>query len=217
MPSLSDLKRAWLLKMLGLSSSTLSESDLLAQLYSGSSIPVPAASVPAASYFFPVGSQWVNTISGLTNNQGTLYPWRNTQSMSIARLGCEVTTAGEAGSLVRLGIFKDNGSGRPGALTVDGGTVSSATTGVKEVTVSASLDPGVYWLAAVCQSAATTRPVLRCLDAHTLDSPLYSATLPVGGSRWGSYLFTASGALTANPTVTDPPVTLATRLVLRTA
>lgn len=32
--ALADLKRVWLLKMLGLSSSTLSESDLLTQLYS---------------------------------------------------------------------------------------------------------------------------------------------------------------------------------------
>ncbi len=64
---------------------------------------------------------------------------------AIDRLGIYVTTL-HAAKVARLGLYDSATDGRPGTLVVDGGEVSVATTGLKTVTVSASLVVGnVYW------------------------------------------------------------------------
>lgn len=65
---------------------------------------------------------------------------------TFTRIGLQVTTG--AGSLGRLGIYNFS-SGVPTSLVLDAGTVSTATTGVKEITISQALSPGVYVVAAV--------------------------------------------------------------------
>jgi hypothetical protein len=63
---------------------------------------------------------------------------------------------GAAGKLARLGIYDSTGTaGAPGALVVDGGTVTVDTGTTKEVTISTTLQPGVYWLAFVSDGAPT--------------------------------------------------------------
>jgi len=71
---------------------------------------------------------------------------------SLDRIGCEITTA-VASSLVRLGIYEDDG-GKPGVLTVDAGTLDSSTTGLKELTVGVDLVAGDYWLALMVDTAS---------------------------------------------------------------
>lgn len=56
-------------------------------------------------------------------------------------------------SLVRLGIYNDNGAGQAGTLLVDAGTVNAATPGAKEITISQELGPGWYWLVVVADAA----------------------------------------------------------------
>jgi hypothetical protein len=80
----------------------------------------------------------------------------------IDQLAFNVTTllAGNA----RIGLYKNTADGNlyPGDLVsgTDSGSISTVTTGVKTFTVNVPLDPGrVYWLAHVCDAAAT----LRCL------------------------------------------------------
>lgn len=80
---------------------------------------------------------------------------------AVDRIACEVTSAGTTGAVVRLGIYEDNGENNPGALLVDAGTVDATTTGVKELTISQTLEPGLYWLVAVNQGTPSTTPVLR--------------------------------------------------------
>lgn len=59
-------------------------------------------------------------------------------------------------SVCRLGIYADTGVGGPGALILDAGTVDCGTaTGVQEATISQLLNPGVYWLVGVMQTATT--------------------------------------------------------------
>ena len=79
--------------------------------------------------------------------QGTLLvrPFIVPIRRSFDRIGINVLTASASGA-ARLGIYGP-GDGRPGTLVVDAGTVSTATTGAKEITISQSLDPGIYWLA----------------------------------------------------------------------
>lgn len=64
-----------------------------------------------------------------------------------------VGTVAEATKVARLGIYKCE-RGVPTTLVLDAGTVSLGTTGQKSLTISQTLQPGVYFL--VCTTNATT-------------------------------------------------------------
>ncbi len=75
---------------------------------------------------------------------------------SIDRVGCNVSTAGTAGHVARLGVYNaDPTSGLPTTVLVDAGTVAVDTTGMKEVVVSATLH-GLHWLCLTAQSGTFT-------------------------------------------------------------
>jgi parallel beta-helix repeat protein len=82
----------------------------------------------------------------------------------ISRIAVYVGLAGSAGSVVRIGAYADD-NGIPGALIFDAGTVSSATTGDKEITTSQTLPAGRFWLAAVVQGGADTLARLAGVNA----------------------------------------------------
>jgi hypothetical protein len=73
---------------------------------------------------------------------------------SFNEIGLEVTTAA-ASSVVRLGLYADL-NGKPGTLITEYGTVDTSTTGYKTITISLTLLPGKYWIAAVAQGGAPT-------------------------------------------------------------
>lgn len=81
----------------------------------------------------------------------------------LDRIGIETTIDGEAGSKVRLGAYASiPGQTFPGALLFDAGQVAGdGGAGAKELVIAQTVGPGWVWLAAVCQSAPTTRPTLR--------------------------------------------------------
>lgn len=72
------------------------------------------------------------------------------------RIALEITTIGAAGSIVRLGVYQDNGTYRPGTLLVDAGTIDSTVLGVSELVILQVLPSGTVWLAAVAQVAVPT-------------------------------------------------------------
>ena len=67
---------------------------------------------------------------------------------TIDTLAINVTTLGTAAN-ARVGIYADNGNNYPGVLLVDGGSSSTASTGVKTYSqgLPITLSPGLYWLA----------------------------------------------------------------------
>lgn len=91
-------------------------------------------------------------------------------SETFTKIGIEVTTG--AGTNARLGIYSSS-NGRPGSLLLDAGTVSTATTGEKEVTISQALPAGTYFLGAVfdntpiVRAVASTGPVMSALIGAT--------------------------------------------------
>ncbi len=92
-------------------------------------------------------------------------------SRTIDRIGCNVTTAGTAGHVARLGVYNaDPGTGLPTTVRVDAGTVAVDTTGVKEVAITATLH-GLHWLGVTTQSGAFT-----AFSAATLTAVAGSAT-----------------------------------------
>lgn len=86
----------------------------------------------------------------------TFVPLWVPRGSSIDRIACSVTTAAASAS-VRLGVYADDGGGMPGSCLLDAGTMSAATTGDKEITVSLNVgDATLIWLACVSQAASAT-------------------------------------------------------------
>lgn len=88
-------------------------------------------------------------VTGLTNNNLRAAPFTVFGRTSFSGLVLEVTTAGPAGAAMRLGIYADDGTGYPGALILDAGTVLADSTGFKEIAITQALARGLYWLVAV--------------------------------------------------------------------
>jgi hypothetical protein len=82
-------------------------------------------------------------------------------SCTVDRLYAVITTAGSAGSVVRLGLYRFNDDGGGLTLIVDGGTIDGTSATAQEVTVSAALTPGLYLPIAAPQGAPATNPTIR--------------------------------------------------------
>jgi hypothetical protein len=82
------------------------------------------------------------------------------ETHTFTAIGINVTSAGAAGTIARLGIYDADETANgflPGALIVDAGTVSIASTGAKSVAISESLERGKpYFLALVHDAAAVS-------------------------------------------------------------
>ncbi len=87
--------------------------------------------------------------SGATMTANRLYanPVFVARTMTFDRIAIDVTT-GSAGA-ARLGIYNDDGTGLPGSLVSDLGTVDTTSTALVAITISQQLTKGWYWLAAV--------------------------------------------------------------------
>jgi len=104
-----------------------------------------------SGYYYDTKNSAVDTGNSILQNNGDLqfHPCHITSDITIQSLSINVSTAASATStVVRLGIYADNGSGSPGSLVLDAGTVQINSTGIKTITVSQSLPKGIYWFAA---------------------------------------------------------------------
>ncbi len=73
---------------------------------------------------------------------------------TAVRLAVQVATSAASG-VMRLGIYSNDATtDYPGALLLDAGTISTATTGAKQITISQSLTAGLYWLAYLSTTGA---------------------------------------------------------------
>lgn len=132
-------------------------------------------------------------------------------SGTIATIGVNVTTAGQAGALVRLGIYCDNGHGQPGQLLIDAGTVAGDAINKVETAVNLWVPAGRYHLAAVSQNCATTAPILSG-SSGTLDPPIPLNSL---ANAWltNQNCFAQSGVTGALPSAWGSAVQAATGVI----
>lgn len=147
-------------------------------LRAGSNLLGPAEVTPplrSGQYFLPASQH--NSTPSATLGVGNLrlVPWVVRRTTTLATIGAQITVAGEAGSKVRLTIYADDGTGRPGALVIDAGQLDGTVVGSAELAASVVLAPAVYWLGAVVQSVVTTQPTL-----ITITGWLPPITLPLG-------------------------------------
>lgn len=156
-----------------------------------------------------VGAGAINTTrSSKSSTLDTMFlsPFFLLVGATLSGLAFEVT-ANIATAVVRLGIYASDSAMLPtGAPLADYGTTAAATTGTKTAAVSTVLRPGLYWVAAVGQTAA---PTLRFCAGQ---SPwVANATFPSGsGVGWNNgYAQTGvSGGLPSIGTIADSDVPL---------
>lgn len=106
-----------------------------------------------------------------------------TVARAFDRISVLSTLAGSAGAVVRLGIYSSDAGGQPDALVFDAGTVDGTQTGVLTITISQTLQPGNYWLAAAVQGGAGTRTKLANSGAAQSESRLVLG----GNNTWNQY------------------------------
>lgn len=147
--------------------------------------------------------EWAGTNTGLitpTEAQLRACSFVVNTTTTIDRLGLNIYSVGTTGSVIRLGIYADDGSYGPGALILDAGTVPGTSTGTGDRAIV--LDPvltltaGTYWLACVNQGGAATRASTYGTNAYDAD-PLVTRTAdyPLTSSFTGYSKSGVTGAL----------------------
>lgn len=124
---------------------------------------------------------------------------------TLDRIGAEITTIGAVDAVVRLGIYADDGTGRPGARLLDAGTIDGMSATVQEIAISTVLPRGWTWFVAVGQGSSTMATV-RSPSLTGVYPPAwgtdYTASIPTAGlSAFGYRNDGVTGALPATFTV----------------
>lgn len=119
------------------------------------------------SYFRKTGTttyeRWYST--NITNAALTTNPFLSkdiiraipfivSKTTTLDRIGMEITGAGTAGSVLRLGIY-DDVNGVPTNLILDAGTIAADSATAQTIKISQVLTPGLYYLTFVHNSTAT--------------------------------------------------------------
>jgi hypothetical protein len=154
-------------------------------------------------YYFTPNASATASIASHGNNSLRVYPVFVPTAQAITRIGTQIVLAGDPGSVVRLGVYADDGTGRPGALVVDAGTIPGDVAATAELTISAPM-PGWHWFGGVVQNAAGGQPTV--LVSRNVESPADAGTtMPIAGfESYGFRMSGVTGALPAAYVVTAP-------------
>lgn len=151
-------------------------------------------------YTVPCGANTASTSSTLVAGTLRLAPWLVHRAITIDRIGAEITTIGDVGSLLRLGIYADNGNAHPGSLVLDAGTIAGDSATGQTLTISQALQPGLYWIGGVIQAATTTQPTVRVVGGSwvpPIPLPMGSSAPSAGTAYIGHSMTGVTGALPA--------------------
>lgn len=151
-----------------------------------------------------------DTTGSLTQNFEYAIRFEVGASTAFDLIGVEVTT-GAGSAVIRLGIRRDNGSGYPGALFHDAGTVDASSPAFVSTAITQTLTPGRWWLTATLQTA--TGVSVRCRTIDPFIAAASGATANVGCYNQGS----VSGALPASFSSTLSMTANAPKIMMRAA
>lgn len=93
------------------------------------------------------------TTVALTKDVLRATPFIVSETMTLDRIAMEITSAGTAASLVRIGIYSSTNC-LPTALVLDAGTIAGDSATFQSITINQQLTPGLYFLTWVTNSAA---------------------------------------------------------------
>ncbi len=133
----------------------------------------------AGNYYTPVGhdTEASGTTSTMTANRMYAVPFIVLSPTTFTNIGLNVNSS--AAGNARFGIYNAV-EGEPVNLVADLGTVSCASTGDKEATISQLLQPGLYFLAVVFSSTPVVKGIF------TVDSAVTEGLLMGGGAAYGT-------------------------------
>jgi hypothetical protein len=139
---------------------------------------------------------------------------------AITSMLFEVTTAGAAGALARLGVYRLNTDNVGGVLEIDAGTVDVTTVGQIEIPcpVAAKAAPWMALPAIVCQGGAATRPAFRALGNAPQLGPFTRMNTVTAVQIVSFVAYTVAGLTAAPLPATFPTVnegTQAPRILIR--
>jgi hypothetical protein len=111
------------------------------------------------------------------------------------RISFELTASFAATGVARLGIYNNSGGtiDLPGTVALDAGTIADTVAAARlDITINKQLTPGLYWLAFVQQTTATTGTVRQA----AWSSMSIPCTAPEGANQamW-PYMNSVTGAL----------------------
>lgn len=168
-------------------------------------------------YYFCPNTNSVSTSAALGNGTLRAVPFYVPNTIAITKVGSEITGAGDAGSKLRLGIYADDGTGRPSSLVVDAGQIAADSATVQEITLGTpvTLGPGWYWAAAAVQAVTVTQPTVRLASIMTAPTDC-GGTIPAAGQ--GTYGWGANGITGAFPSTLTPTagISTAARIFVKT-
>jgi hypothetical protein len=124
--------------------------------------------VPDRYFSQPITAFRDDTGQARSLNQMIYAPTLVGKPITVDRIAINVSVA-EAGATPRLGIYARSSDNRPGDLILDCGTVDASTTGVKEITISATIPAGLFFVAVAHQGASSTLRLTNCnLDGNII-------------------------------------------------
>jgi hypothetical protein len=143
--------------------------------------------------------------STATFTQNRLYfipMWINI-SKAFDLIGLNVTVL-QASTTMRLGIFKSDGTNNlPKTLQLDAGTIDSSTTGMKTISISQTLTPGLWYLGAVWQGGSVSPTVNSNSPSYSLNMPFMGNSTGTGNTAYtGYYTDSVTGAFASTYTIT---------------
>lgn len=156
-------------------------------------------------------ASFLPTTAGFAKDILISIPFIVAKQMTIDRIGVEITGAGSAGSVVRLGIYDDNNV-IPNNLVLDAGTIAGDSATVQSITINQTLNPGLYWLTLIHNS--TSSITFRAIPADALPNVLgFASTIGTTNSGTGVNATFTYAAL-PNPHTTPTSVAVGARPII---
>lgn len=136
----------------------------------------------------------VNNSANTVNTAGRYLCWKVTpaKSFTCTALGC-IHNGSAAGSFFRIGLYTNSADGfKPGTLLEETGSLSVATSGLKEGTINQYIDSSLtYWIVIQVSSTSVSLPYMNQTENDIID--------PITGQAWcGATAVAAYGALPAD-------------------
>lgn len=117
-------------------------------------VPQPIPSFPVAGSAWRMGPSYGAPASiALVLNTEYATPIQLWKAVAVTKIGLSVVAAGNATSVIRLGLRADAGC-VPGAVIADAGTIDGTSATFQELTIAQNIGPGIVWVSATWQVGA---------------------------------------------------------------
>lgn len=153
------------------------------------------------------------TSNVLVNGTLRVAPIYLARTVSLTKIGLQVTVIGDAGSTIRLGIYGDTGEFYPGALVLDAGTIAGDSATVQEITIAQTLPKGVYWIGGAVQGVTVTQPTVRIVSGALSSAIDSTASGVTNAGNTAQSMTGVTGALPATFSSTPTASNLVPRMI----